>query len=135
MQPQLASAEVASRLEVAGACQELPSGEQLALDMSARLKRPEHCCKTLLHQGQVILILIWGSMRSVSLARCLGSEQAWDRSQHQNIICSSWWMQGVRNQDVVASWYAEESCIPQGLHHCPIATLCMTLSKAWVRLA
>ena len=53
MQPQLASAEVASRLEVAGACQELPSGEQLALDMSARLQRHERCCKTLLHQGQV----------------------------------------------------------------------------------
>ena len=53
MQPQLASAEVASRLEVAGACQELPSGEQLALDMSARLQRHEQCCKSLLHQGQV----------------------------------------------------------------------------------
>ena len=54
MQPQLASSEVASRLEVAGACQELPSGEQLALDMSARLQRHEQCCKSLLHQGQVI---------------------------------------------------------------------------------
>lgn len=53
MQPDLASAEVASRLEVAGACQELPSGEQLALDMSARLQRHEQCCKSLLHQGQV----------------------------------------------------------------------------------
>ena len=53
MQPQLASAKVASRLEVAGACQELPSGEQLALDMSARLQRHEQCCKSLLHQGQV----------------------------------------------------------------------------------
>ena len=53
MQPQLASAEVASRLEVAGTCQELPSGEQLALDMNTCLKRPEQCCKALLHQGQV----------------------------------------------------------------------------------
>lgn len=53
MQPQLASAEVASRLEVAGTCQELPSGEQLALDMNMRLKHPEQCCKALLHQGQV----------------------------------------------------------------------------------
>ena len=56
MQPQLASAEVASRLEVAGACQELPSGEQLALDMSTRLQRHEQCCKALLHQGQVWLL-------------------------------------------------------------------------------
>ena len=53
MQPQLASAEVASRLEVAGACQELQSGEQLALNMNARLHRHEQRCKALLHQGQV----------------------------------------------------------------------------------
>ena len=53
MQPQLASAEVASRLEVASTCQELPSGEQLALDMNTCLKRPEQCCKALLHQGKV----------------------------------------------------------------------------------
>ncbi len=71
MQPQLASAEVASRLEVAGTCQELPSGEQLALDMSTGLKRPEQCCKALLHQGQVCDFIIISVARPVNAVRDL----------------------------------------------------------------
>ncbi len=67
MQPQLASAEVASRLEVACACQELPSGEQLALDMNARLQRHEQCCKALLHQGQVLCLQLLIQMHPVAI--------------------------------------------------------------------